>query len=580
MTQPLLPRRAVLFGATVASLAAAGAAKAEATPVTAKGTVYEEAGAGRRGVPDILVSNGLDVVATGADGSWSLPLAAGESVFVIKPSFWTTPVDPETQLARFAYLYSPGGTPASLRTRFAGVSPTGPLPASIDFVLRRQDEPTPFDALLLTDPQPESIAELGYVRDDVVAQMGEVPAAFAIAHGDLMFDDLAFYDRFNRMMGTAGIPWHACPGNHDMNYEAPDDALSRETWKRVFGARHYAFQYGGATFILLDNVEYLGTDPARPLGAGHYRGRFGPRQLAFVRNVLAHVPRDGLVVLSHHIPLYTLLASEPANANTDTPDLLAAIATHPHCISFSGHTHTNEHWYLGADGKPVTAAHARIGNDQSGSGQTGSGQAGNGQAGSGKGHHHHVLSAASGSWWSGPDDVRGIPVALATDGAPSGFHVLSVDGDRATTRLLPAHDPSRGLLRIVLDSQAHELSPELLSEYAPGALLTGPIGAAQVGSTRVVVNFFDGGPHSTVELAAGNGAFAAMTPVLRVDPFVLDVYGRNAATRKPWVKPELSSHLWQAGLPAWLGAGTHRLQVRATDEYGARHAASMVLEVV
>ena len=226
MTQPLLPRRAVLFGATVASLAAAGAAEAEATPVTAKGTVYEEAGAGRRGVPDILVSNGLDVVATGADGSWSLPLAAGESVFVIKPSFWTTPVDPETQLARFAYLYSPGGTPASLRTRFAGVSPTGPLPASIDFVLRRQDEPTPFDALLMTDPQPESIAELGYVRDDVVAQMGEVPAAFAIAHGDLMFDDLAFYDRFNRMMGTAGIPWHACPGNHDMNYEAPDDALS------------------------------------------------------------------------------------------------------------------------------------------------------------------------------------------------------------------------------------------------------------------------------------------------------------------------------------------------------------------
>ena len=540
-----------MLGATVAGLGLS--APAEAGPTMASGTVYEPTEAGRRGVPDVLVSNGQDVVATGADGRWTLPVGDGDSLFVIKPTGWTTPVDPDTQLARFAYLHSPDGTPGTLRPRFAGVAPTGALPASIDFELRRQQEAARFGALLLTDPQPESAAELGYVRDDVVAQMAGHGAAFAIAHGDLMFDDLAFYDRFNRMMGTLGLPWHACPGNHDMNYEAPDDALSRETFKRVYGARHHAFQYGGATFILLDNVEYLGTDPARPMAAGHYRGRFGARQLAFVRNLLAHVPRDSLVVISHHIPLYTLQSQEPANVNTDTADLLAAVATHPNCISFSGHTHTNEHWRLGDDGRPAQGAGAA-------------------------GHHHHVLSAASGSWWSGPDDVRGIPLALATDGSPSGFHVLSVDGNRATVRLVPSHDPAHAL-RIVLDSQAHETSPELLAEYAPGALLTGPIAAAQLASTRVVVNLFEGGPRSTVELAAGHGAFVAMQHVTRVDPFVAEVYGRNAATRKPWVKPELSSHLWQAVLPADLGPGTHRLRVRATDEYGAAHEASMVLEV-
>ncbi len=542
----------MMLAATAAGLGLSAGAEAsgEAAPAMAKGIVYEQAGGGRRGVPDVMVSNGEDVVVSGADGSWTLPVEDGQSIFVIKPHGWATPVDPGTQLARFAYLHSPAGTPRSLRLRFAGVAPTGPLPASIDFELRRQEEAARFDALLLTDPQPESVAELGYVRDDVVAQLGEFSAAFAIAHGDLMFDDLAFYDRFNRMVGTAGIPWYACPGNHDMNYEAPDDALSRETFKRVYGARHHAFQYGGATFILLDNVDYLGTDPARPLAAGHYRGRFGPRQLAFVRNVLAHVPRDRLVVVSHHIPLYTLMANEPANSTIDTADLLAALATHPNCISFSGHTHTNEHWYLGLDGQPAQA-----------------------------GHHHHVLSAASGSWWSGPDDVRGIPVALATDGSPSGFHVLSVDGSHAAVRLIPSHDPARALLRIVLDSQAHQEEPELLSQYAPGALLTGPIEAAQVPSTRVVVNFFDGGPHSVVEMAAGGGAFVAMQQVTRIDPFVVDVYGRGGATRKPWVKPELSSHLWQASLPASLGVGTHRLRVRATDEYGGSHAASMVLEV-
>ena len=99
------------------------------------------------------------------------------------------------------------------------------------------------------------------------------------------------------------MPWYNLPGNHDMNLEAPDNAHSRETFKRVFGARHAAFQYAGVTFLTLDNVEYLGTDPSKPNGFGKYRGHFGPDQLTFVRNVLAGVPGDSLVVICHHIPL-------------------------------------------------------------------------------------------------------------------------------------------------------------------------------------------------------------------------------------------------------------------------------------
>jgi hypothetical protein len=548
MSSLLIPRRQAMLATTAAGLALA--THARAADATATGTVYEDTPTGRRGLSGIMVSNGEDVVLTDAGGHWSVPVAEGDSVFVIKPTGWTTPIDPVTQLAQFTYLHVPNGTPASLAPRFAGVAPTGPLPPSIDFALRRQDEPTTFDALLITDPQPESLAELGYVRDDVVAQLGAVPAAFGIGHGDLMFDDLAHYERYNRLIGSVGIPWHNCPGNHDMNLEAPDNVLSRETYKRVFGTRYHAFQYGGVTFFALDNVDYLGTDPTKTLGFGKYEGRFGGRQLNFIRNVLANVPRDALVIVSHHIPLHTLAGDGPNNTNTDTPALLAALSSHPNAISFSGHTHTNEHWYLDSDGKPAEI-----------------------------GHHHHVLSAVSGSWWSGPDDIRGIPTALATDGSPNGFHVLSVTGNKATTRLVPAHDPAQSQLRIVLDSQMHEASPEILREYPAGALLTGPISAAQAGSTRVVVNFFDGGPRSTVELAVGNRGFGPMRRTQRIDPFVEEVYGRHTAERKPWVKPELSTHVWQATLPAGLAAGTYRLAVRARDEHGRTHSAFMVVEI-
>ncbi|WP_216851169.1 metallophosphoesterase N-terminal domain-containing protein, partial [Acidisphaera sp. L21] len=375
-------RRQTFAAAAGLALAGVNGAAAQTTGETANGTVFEDLNGTRRGVPGVMVSNGRDVVKTDADGRYAIPVRAGDSVFVIKPAGYMTPVDPATQLPRFSYLHVPQGTP-DLGQRFAGIAPTGPLPASIDFALRKQDEPATFDALLFTDPQPETIAEIGYIRDDVVITTAGVEAAFGITHGDLMFDDLAYYDRFNRIVGTIGLPWYNCPGNHDMNLEAPDNTHSRETFKRVFGARYSAFQYAGVTFFMLDNVEYLGTDTGRPNGFGKYRGHFGPDQLAFVRNVLANVPRDDLVVISHHIPLRTQQGTEPGVANIDNADFFAAISTHPNTVSFSGHTHTNEHWYFGAaDG--YTA---------------------------GTTHHHHVLAAVSGSWWSGPYDERGIPVA-------------------------------------------------------------------------------------------------------------------------------------------------------------------------
>src|SRR5262249_22764826 len=152
---------------------------------------------------------------------------------------------------KFACLYHPLGTPKDLDFHHPGVGPTGALPPSIDFGLQRRDEGRQFEALLVTDTQPENEAELSYLRADIISGMIGSGAAFGINHGDVMFDDLSLYPRYLDILKTTGIAWHHCPGNHDLNTEARDDQYSRETWKRVFGARHYAFQHGGATFIIL-----------------------------------------------------------------------------------------------------------------------------------------------------------------------------------------------------------------------------------------------------------------------------------------------------------------------------------------
>ena len=64
-----------------------------------------------------------------------------------------------------------------------------------------------------------------------------------------------------------------------------------------------------------------------------------------------------------------------------------------------------------------------------------------------------------------------------------------------------------------------------------------------------------------------------------VDPFVEEVFARNEATKKPWVKGR--------AVVAYLGgaasrrprAGTHCIAVRAIDEYDREHHDHLIVEV-
>jgi hypothetical protein len=511
-------------------------------PAMATGTVFDDrGGTGRRrpgdpGVPGVLVSNGRDVVRTDADGRWRLPVAGGDSLFVVKPAHWSTPLGPHG-LPQFSHLHQPNGSPHGLY--HVGVAPTGELPASIDFPLRRREEAKAFEALLLADTQPGDHDELAYLRDDIIAAIPGSGAAFAINHGDVVFDDLSLYARYLQLIGATGIPWHHCPGNHDMNLDARDDRSSRDTWKRIFGPRHYAFQYAGATFIVLDNVYYFGHNPGSP-SSGRYVGRIGEEQLQFVRNVLAHVPREELVVVSMHVPLLTYQdADNPADNTADRSALLALLVGRPHTVSFSGHMHLTEHHYLGPEA-----------------------------------HHHHVLAAASGGWWGGPVDRRGIPLADCPDGTPNGYHLLEVDGARYATRFVPSAGKPRARLRALVHNPDRRRLRNEVCDWGASVC------AADLGACQLVVNVFDGGPRT--RLACEIAGRLPPSPMQRremPDPLVAELFARQPRLQKPWVKPVAASHIWTAPLPAGLPPGVHRLNVRATDEYGCDLAATLILEV-
>jgi hypothetical protein len=554
-------RRDALFvaaGGVAAVLTTPGAARADTATVS--GLVFEDKdgsgkpGPGNSGLAGVLVSNGKDIAVTDADGRYTLPLPEEAVIFVVKPAGFMPPVDLATNLPRFHRLHQPDGSPASLNLTFAGVPPTGPLPPSVDFALRRLDEPTAFEVVLFTDPQPESDVEVDFIREDVIEALAGTKAQFGLTSGDIMFDDLSLYDRYNAIIGTIGLPWWNVGGNHDLNFEAPDRQRSRETFKRVFGPNYYAFFYSQTLFLMLDDVDYLGTDKTKPHGEGVYEGRLDATQLEFVRNVLTHTPPDTLIVMVLHIPLRTYMdipihASSIEKASRD--ELFALFEGRRYTVSFSGHTHTTEHHYFdAADGWKGAAP-----------------------------HHHHVMTAVCGSWWSGPYDHRGVAYADSRDGSPNGFHILSVDGNAYKTRFVPAKEPNGRQIRLSIESQFHAANREIKYQFRPGQLNGSPIGRATLGAATLVANVFDGGPKTKVTMRIGERPPIEMSPSRMPDPFVEDLYARNEATKKPWIKAEISSHIWTARLPHDLDVGAHRVVVEAVTEYGDVVSGRLAMEV-
>ena len=134
-----------------------------------------------------------------------------------------------------------------------------------------------------------------------------------------MFDDLSLYDRYNRIIGTIGLPWWNIGGNHDLNFEAPDRKLSRETFKRVFGPNYYAFFYAQTLFLMLDDVDYLGHDPKRPEAPATMKAASTPAQLEFIKQTLAQTPAETLIVIVMHIPIINVIDPQENYDRLDQP---------------------------------------------------------------------------------------------------------------------------------------------------------------------------------------------------------------------------------------------------------------------
>lgn len=475
-----------------------------------------------KGLENVSVSNGREVVATDNKGKYTLPISNDNIIFVIKPSGYTFPLD-QHNLPQYYYIHKPQGSP---ELKYAGTAPTGKIPKQLNFPLLKSDEENEFSAFVFGDPQAYTLEELDFFKKGIIDDIQDKnQALFGISLGDLVGDDLTLHQPYKEAISTMGLPWWNVMGNHDMNYDVTSDSLSDEGFERAFGPNNYAFNYGNAHFIVLDNIIY-----PNPATAKGYTGGFREDQFQFIKNDLAQVPKDKLIILAYHIPVVGLGFDEG-----QAKRLFDLLAEYPNTFSMSAHTHFQTQLFAG---------------NQSGRSPENP-------------HHEYNVGTTSGDWYSGSLNAQGVPASTMRDGTPKGYALLHVKGNQYTFDYQVAGKEKSYQISLI--------SPDVVSEKHSRRF-------------TVYANFFIGRSTDVVEYRIDSEKWKKAIYAEEIDPdFLNKVYTYDFAKefvdgRRP-SNPVLSTHLWKFPLSK-LSAGKHTIEVKAVDMFGREHFAKKEIEVV
>lgn len=261
-------------------------------------------------LPNILVSNGRDVVKTNKNGEYIISILSGNPLFVIKPKGYISPKNNDGIIEFF------------VNTDDLGTK------KQINFPLSKNKEQKHPKVVVLGDPQSDVIDDIHHISKLVTEELTDKEFDFMIPVGDLSFDNLKIFKPMSKVLGIAGKPVFYTIGNHDLDYTQQSKDVNKE-YEKLFGPSYYAFEFGDEFFMVLNNIN--------PLKNGKYEGRIDNNQYHFINNILKH--KEGLkrLTLFMHIPLEFLKDKGQLISHFNEIESLFVIA---------GHTHTQYHKYF------------------------------------------------------------------------------------------------------------------------------------------------------------------------------------------------------------------------------------------
>lgn len=514
-----------------------------------------------KGISGVSVSNGRDVVTTNGRGEYTLPAFDNMTVFATQPAGYAVPVN-ENNIAQFAFNHFPKGSPD---LKFGGVAPTGALPKAVNFPMARSKATAKSaqNCDIASDTQTYDKEEVGYASQGAIRDLvdrKDLGGCGVLLLGDNVGDDLSLNDDVQDLYAKVPGPIRALPGNHDMDYDAADDAGALDTHRNDWGPGYFSYDVGQTHVVALDNIEYKGAKGGKN---GGYFEKVTQEQLDWLAEDLKNVPANTQVVLAAHAPIVTFREVVTDNASELFDVLKKANRTADNTVMIGGHTHTIENLPAGQK----RAEWAKDGIEELPFPQL-------------------VAGAVSGDWYSGSLDEHGLPHAYGSDGGRPGTLTLALSGNSFVDSYQVrqegwGHRTSLGINSPTWRAWAQEALTWREDDSADKgpAPARGRLNAVSTADledgTWLTSNVYLGSSDSRVEVVIDGGT--TMTAE-HTQP------GRGEELRKGWEFSDVpaatanltssgnvtqdSSSLWRTKLPADLDLGTHTAEVTVTDEHG------------
>jgi hypothetical protein len=518
-----------------------------------------------RGLGGVTVSNGRDVTTTDSHGRYELPAFDNMTVFVTQPRGYQVPVD-EDNVAQFFYHHLPAGSP---ELRYGGIAPTGDLPDQVNFPLAKSDltQSPEQHCLIGADVQTYNQDEVEYARNGAFADLAErtdYAGCGALFIGDVVGDDLSLYPQTRELTTMLNGPARFLPGNHDLDYDSPSAEHNFDTFRANLGPAYYSYDAGKAHVVALNTVEY----PTKPNPKkSSYTNGLDAQQLEWLRNDIAQVPENQLIVLAAHMPLLEFYYSDSHRVKQvkEIYELLEGREV----VSLGGHTHMSENLREG----DLMAGWTDIVGDE------------------GLPFTHLTVGAVSGQWYKGRLLDGGYPTADQRDGTPPGVLTLDIKNTDVTERYTVRGEDESTQMALGLNTPSYRAwyAENISKPRGSAPAIENPLAVSRddlAGETWLTTNFWMGSTGSTVKVTfdGGETVEAVRTQQLRGEtPLVGAEWSDPVAIQEQFVHggglADRSMHLWRLALPADLAAGEHTAEVTATDVHGREFTETLTFQV-
>lgn len=314
-------------------------------------------------IEDVVVSDGYTTAKTDENGVFQLARHK-----MAKFVFYTTPADCEIMVDEDNYpLFYQKLVSKDKKIRH-------------DFKINKKAIDQKFTLFAVADPQCRNLTELARFKNetinDIQSNVSKYTNVIGITLGDIIFDTPELWGEMKAAMADQSLPFFQTIGNHDHLASAANEDKAEEGFRNHFGPTYYSFDRANTHIVVVDNVIYSGEQD--------YRGGLLESHWEWLKEDLAHVDKDKMVLLACHIPFRN---GGTYNHIDYYDEILDLLSTFKEAHILNGHTHYQTNYIHNINEKEI---------------------------------YEHVHGTAGGAWWNS---------TICADGTPNGYAIYEIDGN-------------------------------------------------------------------------------------------------------------------------------------------------------